>query len=211
MTNEILREKSSAGNPLGARMLAIALACAAGSLFGDDAVSLKKSDADAWKDGGVTQPSMSSFLKNHDGYTNPGVDLSQYGWSDGDDPDPAKDYLVSGNRTLFTPYVAATVSAAELDGIRYTFPGNSLTLDNGTLGNRSCNDNGPAEVCVPNLIIKKGTLSNVSWGRDNRWSGQIKIDTSSYGYVAETAKFSINLHTSYLLAKLIASLCWRLG
>lgn len=195
---------TSVGNLRGARVLAVGLACAAGALFGD-AVPLLRSDADTWKDGDVTQPSMSSFLMNHDGYTKSGVDLSQYGWSDGNDPDPAKDYLVSGNRTLFTPYVAAMVSAAELDGIRYTFPGNSLTLDNGILGNRSCNDKGPAEVCVPNLIIRKGTLSNVSWSRNNRWSGTFTIDSSSYGYPAAALTFNINTKECFIDATMIAA------
>ena len=205
MTNEILREKSSAGNPLGARMLAVAFACAAGSLFGDDAVSLKKSDADTWKDGGVTQSSMSSFLKNHDGYTQSGVDLSQYGWSDGNDPDPSKDYVVNDNKTLFSPYVAATVTKAEVESMCFTFPGNSLTLDNGTLGNRSCNDNGPAEVCVPNLIVKKGTFTNQSWSRNNRWSGTFTIDSSSYGYPTAALSFNINMKECFIDATMIAA------
>ena len=177
----------------------------AASGFAGDAVSLKLSDADAWKDNDVTQPSMSSFLKNHDGYTKAGTDLSKYGWSDGDDPDPSKDYVVNSKRVLFSPYVAVSVGTADLANMTFTFPGNSLTLDNGTLGNRSCNDNGPATVCVPNLIVKKGTITNQSWSRNNRWSGAFTIDSSSYGYPAAALTFGINMKECFIDATMIAS------
>lgn len=188
--------------PLGIVLGALVLAA---SGFADDAVSLKKSDADTWKKDNVTQPSMSSFLKNHDGYTNPGTDLSQYGWSDGEDPDPSKDYVVNSKQILLSPYVAVSVGTADLANMTFTFPGNSLTLDNGTLGNRSCNDNGPATVCVPNLIVKKGTITNQSWSRNNRWSGAFTIDSSSYGYPAAALTFGINMKECFIDATMIAS------
>lgn len=190
--------KKIIGFVLGALVLAA-------SGFAGDAVSLKLSDADAWKDNDVTQPSMSSFLKNHDGYTKAGTDLSKYGWSDGDDPDPSKDYVVNSKRVLFSPYVAVSVGKAELEDMTFTFPGNSLTLDNGTLGNRSCNDNGPATVCVPNLIVKKGTITNQSWSRNNRWSGTFTVDSSSYGYPAGALTFGINMRECFIDATMIAA------
>ena len=134
-------------------------------------VYLKASDLDTWKDGTVTKANMSSFLTNHADYTKGDVTLSDYGWSDGNDPSPDVDYKVASGCTLRTPF-AADLDAATVADTVYTFPGKSLTLDNGTIAHRSCSDGGTAEVRIPNLIVRKGTLANNMWSRNNRWAGR---------------------------------------
>lgn len=165
----------------------VALALAKGVLA--DYVALKKGDKDGTSAEGASSYT-SSFL------TNSPLAGEGYGWSDGGDPDPNKDYLVSSG-TLFTPY--GTGSAT------YAFPGRSLTLDGGYLGNRSCTDSGASTVYVGNLIVKKGTVGSSSWARNNIWDGVFTFDGSGHGHDYTKIRFGINLRIATINATLIAS------
>ena len=165
----------------------VALALAKGALA--DYVTLMQGDKDGTSAEGASSYT-SSFL------TNSPLAGEGYGWSDGGDPDPNKDYLVSSG-TLFTPY--GTGSAT------YAFPGGSLTLDGGYLGNRSCTDSGASTVYVGNLIFKRGSVGSSNWARNNVWDGVFTFDGSGHGHDYAKIKFAINLKTATINAKLIAS------
>ncbi|MBP3405600.1 MAG: hypothetical protein J6N18_05810 [Kiritimatiellae bacterium] len=159
-----------------------------------DYVKLLESD----KDGSAAQGEssyMSSFLFNP---TEEG-----YGWEDGQDPDPGKDYLVSG-KILRTP---CRVSDS-LNSVTFKFPGRSLRVtDGGSIVFRSSwgNVSNYATVEFGDLIMCKGKLDNGTWARPTRWGGKITIDSSDYSYAKNSVSFNINLVTCYIPAKLVSS------
>ena len=159
-----------------------------------DYVTLLESDVDGAAAQGESSY-MSSFLANP---TEEG-----YGWSDGGDPDPNKDYLVSG-KVLRTP---CRVSDS-LSTTTFTFPGRSLRVTGGgSIVFRSSwnNANNYATVEIGDLTMCKGKLDNGSWSRPTRWGGKITIDSSDYAYAKNSVSFGINMSTCYIPAKLVAS------
>lgn len=176
------------------RLVPVAMAAQLATVSFSDVVTLKRADRDGTAASGAAS-FMSSFLSNP---TEEG-----YGWSDGCDPSPDKDYLVVGNNvTLRTPYR----EDADLASKTFVFPGRSLTLDDGgTIAFRSSYStaDNAATVQIDDLIVKNGTLSNGGWARATKWGGKITIDTASTANGA--ASFSINMSTCHILAKMVAA------
>ena len=159
-----------------------------------DYVTLRESDVD-----GTTAQGESSFMSSF--LSNPTEE--GYGWLDGGDPDPNKDYLVSG-KVLRTPCRASD----SLSTMTFTFPGRSLRVtDGGSIVFRSSwnNANNYATVEIGDLTMCKGKLDNGSWARPTRWGGKITIDSSDYAYAKDSVSFGINMSTCYIPAKLVAS------
>ena len=131
------------------------------SVGASDPVTLKMSDGVPSASSHALTVEGASFLVNNvkaaDGY----------GWSDGHDPDGGKDYLVNGERRLR----AQNGGAASI-----SFPGRSLTIDDGLLYN---DVSAGTTVNVADLTIRRGAIAG---SEPVKVTGNLTIDTSSYGY-----------------------------